>query len=689
MTPRPAASLSRSLSTAASSSATPPAPADPVRASSVSLVLAWVAGVVLAVAAVLTFPALAKWWPAVCGLLVVTIGVGYARVLSTVRARALGRIWPALSDVLGVPVAGQVRWSRGGGGQKLAARFRGAPSSVTITLPKDAFGDVELPAKVASATAEVWPAVLSKGKTRFEVRHTQPRRGRVVLAPVTDTTRIGEETIKDRVAQVTSRVFGSDARAGEFRFDGPTLQQFTIRHSRSAKLTSTAIQREVTRVVSEQLPGRWRGHFDLSNDVVTMELRPTLPRKVDRPTTAISPGDPHFDEIPQAVDEDGNVCYWGFSGPMAHQLKAGRTRTGKTVSLIGDAVEASRRGMRVFVCDPKRVEFLGLRDWPNVVLVATTVQDQVAMLYLLYQMMMDRYRSVEEDGVSETDFDHVFLLLDEYRIFYAAVNEWWASIKVTGMPAKCPALEWVGALLRMAAAARIHVILGTQRPDAEFLGGEARDNFSSRGATGPLSPDGARMMFDDHSVGTTIPYGLRGRGTWVGEDGHPKEVQYFYTPDPRKATSTSDKTLLSALRPPEVTWPRQRLLYPELDDDQRAAKVADAWLEVQNCTLVDYKPTAEELSTTTQPELEPEPSTQSVDDDSTAALDTHAPADHVDPTHLAAGDLVQLDDAWVTLVEPPVLLDNDTVALDWISDDNDAQTLVGADELLWSRRVLH
>ena len=52
-----------------------------------------------------------------------------------------------------------------------------------------------------------------------------------------------------------------------------------------------------------------------------------------------------------------------------------------TVSLIGDVMEAARRGFRVLVIDPKRVEFLGLRGWPNVEIVATTVQDQIAVIH--------------------------------------------------------------------------------------------------------------------------------------------------------------------------------------------------------------------------------------------------------------------------------------------------------------------
>ena len=128
--------------------------------------------------------------------------------------------------------------------------------------------------------------------------------------------------------------------------------------------------------------------------------------------------------------------------------------------------------MPVFVVDPKRVEFMGLRSWPNVQFVATTVTQQIAVIYKLKLEMDERYRLVEEEGFSDADFQPMLLIIDEYRQMYGNVQAWWKSIKVAGMPAECPIFEWIGGLLRMAAYCRIHVDLATQRPDTAFLAGE-------------------------------------------------------------------------------------------------------------------------------------------------------------------------------------------------------------------------
>ena len=201
----------------------------------------------------------------------------------------------------------------------------------------------------------------------------------------------------------------------------------------------------------------WKAQFALEDDIVIFKRRPPLPTYVSRPATpAPQPGDDAYSLIPQGVDEDGQVICWDMSGAQAHLLKAGKTRTGKTVTVIGDALECARRGMPVFVIDPKRVEFMGLRSWPNVQFVATTVTQQIAVIYKLKLEMDERYRLVEEEGFSDADFQPILLIIDEYRQLYGNVQAWWKSIKVAGMPAECPVFEWVGSLLRMAAYCRIH-----------------------------------------------------------------------------------------------------------------------------------------------------------------------------------------------------------------------------------------
>ncbi len=299
--------------------------------------------------------------------------------------------------------------------------------------------------------------------------------------------------------------------------------------------------------------------------------------------------------------------------------------------------------------DPKRIEFLGLRSWPNVEIVATTVIEQVAVIYLTLKEMEERYRAIEEDGASEGDFVRILLIIDEYRQFYANVNDWWTSIKESKMPAKCPVLQWVGSLLRMAGAAGIHVDLGTQRPDAEFLEGETRDNFSGRSSKGRLSPQGAMMMYDRADVGTTVPLSIRGRGVMISDvDDVAREVQDYYTPDPRKATEPEELQLLQQLRPSQdmLRWPRQRVSFPTEDslfdgDNPDELRGLQLWETILDACLVDTDP-----DQPTTEDLPPADDTRTGEQIGSPDL-AYGPPHTTGATRLQTGDLLDLDGQWV------------------------------------------
>ena len=84
-----------------------------------------------------------------------------------------------------------------------------------------------------------------------------------------------------------------------------------------------------------------------------------------------------------------------------------------------------------------------------------------------------RYQLIEEGKATVNDFEPLVVFLDEFAEFRSNLLEWYAQIKVRGDPAKPPTLAEVASLARKARTARIHLVLSTQRPDAEFLGGEA------------------------------------------------------------------------------------------------------------------------------------------------------------------------------------------------------------------------
>lgn len=390
--------------------------------------------------------------------------------------------------------------------------------------------------------------------------------------------------LQARAERTLKELLGANATLNSTEWNGEELTAVDVRHEAGVKLASAAYRTRIERVVSTMLPGRWRAKWNLLEDTVRFELRPPLPNKVDHPTPVLDPENLY--RIPIAISEDGETIYWNLRGTAPHAMVVGKTGTGKTVVINGAVMEFCYRGWPVRICDPKRIEFMGLRGWPNVEIVATVVEDQVATIFHTYQEMERRYELIERGEATEDDFEPMLLVLDEYRDFVAIATAWYASVKITGMPNKCPAFEWVASLARKGRSARIHVLLGTQRPDAEFLSGEMRDNFATRISLGRLSPQGAKMMWDAAYIGVAVPLGKPGRGTAVDDADRPGEIQAYWTPDPRRlrAEDVEDRAILDRLHRDNQTHPQLQIelaedLFDDLDDTGNGKSPSAAQLE--------------------------------------------------------------------------------------------------------------
>lgn len=229
-------------------------------------------------------------------------------------------------------------------------------------------------------------------------------------------------------------------------------------------------------------------------------------------------------------------------------------------------VEATRHGWPVWVVDGKSIEFLGFQDWPNVQIVATTVAQQVAVIHRAWEVMEHRYDLITSGRATEQDFEPLLVFLDEFADFRSNLMAWYAEIKIKGDPTKPLVLSRVASIARKGRTSRVHLVFTTQRPDAEYFGGDMRDNFRMRVSMGRLSPQGAMMMWESPVVGVSIPRGCRGRATTVNDANRAVEIQTYRTPDPRKAVDGSDEAeLLEQLRPTEAR--HERLLIVDPWDD--------------------------------------------------------------------------------------------------------------------------
>jgi S-DNA-T family DNA segregation ATPase FtsK/SpoIIIE len=112
------------------------------------------------------------------------------------------------------------------------------------------------------------------------------------------------------------------------------------------------------------------------------------------------------------------------------------------------------------------------------------------------------------------------------------------------------------------------MVLAMQRPDAEILTGEARENFGQRTSMGPLSPEGATMMWNNPVTGVTLPRGRIGRAIGLSSAGIPVEMQCYRVPDPKDTIpGSTEHELLMSLRPAESKQERLVIVPPQIDWD--------------------------------------------------------------------------------------------------------------------------
>jgi hypothetical protein len=297
-------------------------------------------------------------------------------------------------------------------------------------------------------------------------------------------------------------------------------------------------------VINAKAPGRWRLDWETDADRVVAARRPAMPAKIDHHVPA-DLSDTW--RLPFATDEDGAEVAWDLR-VAPHCLVAGETGGGKTVALRALITEAALRGFEIRILDPKRVEMMGLRGWPNVAEVATDTEDMIDLMERMHEKMDSRYAEVESRRVAKDSHRPVLLVVDEAHEWIERSNAWWKANREKGQTGTVhPVVEQWRSIARLGRTARVHLLVGIQRPDASIFGGAARDNYGARVALGALSQDGAKMMFQDSSVGRDVPADAKGRATADVGSG-PREVQVWWTPDPESGPDP----LLDALRPAAV-----------------------------------------------------------------------------------------------------------------------------------------
>lgn len=387
------------------------------------------------------------------------------------------------------------------------------------------------------------------------------------------------EQLDDELADLTRKareVFGATATV-----TGDTTAGFTVKHTIASKLTGEFRKRLAEQNLTELIGGTWRTKWDMQTSTVTFSPKPVLD-KVIYPTPvpevhSIADAVAHYRQtrFPYGVDLDMNPQEWDpLDAP--HTLVGGKTGAGKTVYLRTKIMQASRRGWAIVIVDFKGGSFSDLVGWPNVHIISSDPFESIATIHRMYKLMNDRNARARWDQKQWDNNLPYLVVVDEAAQFKVVLTRLWnTQLKPkTGGGKEPPTLTELNELARLSRTARIHLVLGMQRPDHDLIDTESRDNFGNRVSVGPISRIAADMLFDDSYTGRFVPR-IKGRGMSTGTHEEPRETQYYFSPA-ADTTRPEEVRVIEAMRPSHTLIPRY---VPELPDDLSAAKwhdIADA-----------------------------------------------------------------------------------------------------------------
>ncbi|WP_425563400.1 FtsK/SpoIIIE domain-containing protein [Microbacterium panaciterrae] len=477
--------------------------------------------------------------------------------------------------------------------QIVPSRYRGGWIGVPqrIDIVYNPLLDEDAPENIA----EVMRQAKKQYKVPYRISKESKNRIRLVAAPNSAADRERDEKI-DRSKLIIAKTFGTSASTtvattpvtrtvGDKQITETRVTRITVKYEVAPKLSRSGVRASIESQISGVLEGRWRGFWDLPNDSFWIEPRPELPPVIENPSVAPATVDPlaTYDDlaVPIGVDEDGHTISWRPKHD-AHVLTTGKTGRGKTVCLLGITEYLAAHGWEIWGIDGKRFEMLGLRTWFNVRLIAGRVDHQARVAHKVYQEMQRRMAAYENGEQRLEDFTPILFVIDEFKTFRNALLRWYRMVKPKGASTQPPVLDEISDIASLGRKMRIHIVVGLQRPDAEFMTGDMRDNFGFRISWGRLSAEGAKMMWNNFVTGTTIPAQIRGRGIAYNKAGEPVEIQGYWTPDPYQTDPErpevwvfeNDLQLVKQMQPAERIHELMKIVDPDdrfvdLDGDDK------------------------------------------------------------------------------------------------------------------------
>lgn len=169
-----------------------------------------------------------------------------------------------------------------------------------------------------------------------------------------------------------------------------------------------------------------------------------------------------------------------------HALIAGTTGSGKS-NLLHVIIKniLNYPGNKLFLVDPKGYEFNRWKEYTNVS-IKTNYLQLISILASLNEVMNFRYKQLHA-GHSPATLNNIVLIIDEFADFFLQDEDKIMQKSLCALAQKCR-------------AAKIHIIMATQRPSATIIKGDIKANFPCRIACRVTSPIDSRIVLNNHGA---------------------------------------------------------------------------------------------------------------------------------------------------------------------------------------------
>ena len=267
---------------------------------------------------------------------------------------------------------------------------------------------------------------------------------------------------------------------------GPAFLRFPVVPGRNVKknaITNRAAELQM------QLNLQQAPFIDLANGRLVIDVQRPDRQTVDFASVVSQlppPGPNGSSQVPLGVGLDGSLHFVDLASPNnPHLLVAGTSGSGKSewlrMAIAGLLHSNSPQTLRLVLIDPKRNAFTALRNSPFLLppkgIVYPPEDCAIDTLELLIEEMENRYKSFSLSAASDLAeharktgerFPRIVCVCDEYADILAD--------RVTKKEVEA-AINRLGAKAR---AAGIHLIIATQHPDRNTVGGALKMNLAGR-----------------------------------------------------------------------------------------------------------------------------------------------------------------------------------------------------------------